>query len=109
MSDFVEIPVSADALLLVERDTGDEIVAAGRVRDVAQAGLATLDDALGGLRAAAERVVCMARDAIEPPQEVTVEFAVQLASEAGVVVARTSATANLKVAFRWELGGGSHE
>ena len=107
MSEFVEIPIASDTVLLVERAAGDEVVAAGRLRDVTQAGLASLDDALAGLRGAADRVVAMAREAAEPPQEVTVEFAVQLATEAGVVVARTSAAANLTVTFRWELRGGS--
>ena len=37
----------------------------------------------------------------ERPSEVAVEFSVQLAAEAGVVIASTSATANMKVTLKW--------
>ena len=38
VSEFVEIPIASDTVLLVERAAGDEVVAAGRLRDVTQAG-----------------------------------------------------------------------
>jgi hypothetical protein len=106
VSEFVEVPVSEHSFLTVERVPTDEIVVAGRLRDLAGEGVASLDDLLSGVRTASERVVDIARDAVHPPDEVTLEFAVQLASEAGVVIARASAAANLKVTFRWSVTGG---
>ncbi|TMR21979.1 hypothetical protein ETD86_13205 [Nonomuraea turkmeniaca] len=107
MRDFVEVPLPDGTVLIVEAEHEPRggVVAAGRLHDVASAATESFDMAINRLQTAAGAVVGRMRHLAQPPSEVTVEFAVKLATQAGVVIANTSAEANLKVTLRWTLDG----
>jgi hypothetical protein len=102
VNEFVEVPVSDGVSLLVETvDIRPGTVPAGRLHDLAESATETFDSAMTRLRVAAGTVVRRMRDMAQPPDEVSVQFAVKLATQAGVVIANTSAEANLSVTLKW--------
>jgi hypothetical protein len=103
MSHFVEVPVNGQQTLVVEVDEPSEgsVVRAGRFRDVTATAVQTLDSAADGIKSAAGAFVTKMRSLEQTPKEIAIEFGVQLATEAGVVIASTSAQANVKVTVRW--------
>ncbi|GAA3216497.1 CU044_2847 family protein [Dactylosporangium siamense] len=110
MKEFVEVPVDEGLGLIVETvEVRAGTVAAGRLHDMADAAVESFDSAMSRVRVAAGTVVRRMRDMADPPDEVTVEFAVKLATQAGVVIANTSAEANLSVTLRWTRDAGQAE
>jgi hypothetical protein len=102
VKEFVEVPLPDGSSLVVESaDIRGGTVAAGRLHDLTKAAAETFDTAMKRLRVAAGSVVKQVRDMPEPPSEVTVQFAVKLATQAGVVIASTTAEANLTVSLKW--------
>jgi cysteine synthase len=103
MSDYVEVRVDDRTILVVEASdlrTGP-VVEAGRVRDLANQAATSFGGAVEALTSAASSVITRAREMEKIPDEVAVEFVIQLAAEAGVVVAKSSATANMTITFTW--------
>ncbi|WP_204042975.1 CU044_2847 family protein [Acrocarpospora phusangensis] len=104
MGDFVEVPLPDGTVLIVEAADQPRVggvVAAGRLHDVASAATESFEMAVTRLQSAAGAIVGRMSGMVQPPSEVTVEFGVKLATAAGVVIASTSAEANLKVVLRW--------
>jgi hypothetical protein len=91
--------------ILVEAADGLEgPVKAGRVGEA-------IRDLPVGLHAALEPVTEAARTALEQlrkagPAQIEVEFGVDLAVQAGVVITRTGANCHLKVTMTWKHGQG---
>ncbi|MFD9949571.1 CU044_2847 family protein [Nonomuraea sp. NPDC059023] len=105
MKEYVEIPLADGESLIVESvEVRAGTVQAGRLRDVAGTATETFESAMTRLRSAADSVVRRMSDMARPPDEVTVGFAVKLATQAGVVIANTSAEANLSVTLKWTAG-----
>jgi hypothetical protein len=104
MPSFVEVPLPNGGSLIVEQDEEEQvgIVRAGRVRDVADMAVESFETAMDRLRSAAEAVNGKMRSMAQPPTDITVEFSVKLGTAVGVVIANTSAEANLTVTLRWE-------
>jgi len=96
-------------MLVVQAEPWEGVVPAGRIRDLQKRGTSTFEDALNGLQAAAQQAISNVLKIANPPREVSVQFGVQLATEAGVVVARATASANMIVTFNWTLGDDRHE
>lgn len=61
----------------------------------------SLQKVLAGVGPAVSGVLDQFRDSTRGPDEVTVEFSVKLAADAGVIIARTSGEANFKVTAKW--------
>jgi hypothetical protein len=61
----------------------------------------TFEEALGKVRSAADAMLASLSGLSTRPDEIAVEFAVQLSAEAGVCIATLGATANFKVALTW--------
>jgi hypothetical protein len=101
MESFVEVTLPGGGSLIVECDSGHSVVQAGRGRRVGELVEETFESALDRVTRAAEAVHRRVAAAPTPPDEVTIEFAINLASEIGVVVATSSASANLKLVMRW--------
>jgi hypothetical protein len=100
---IIEVPVDGQQSIVVdggERPEGS-IVQAGRVRDVTAAAVQSVEMAADGIKAAAGVFVDKLRTLEQSPKEIAIEFGVQLAAAAGVVVAHTTAEANVKVIVRW--------
>ncbi|MGH3899334.1 MAG: CU044_2847 family protein [Pseudonocardiaceae bacterium] len=103
MNEFVEVPLPDGLSLVVETvEIRPGTVPAGRLHDLAESATETFDSAMNRLRAAGGTIVRRMRDMEQPPDEVTVQFAVKLATQAGVVIANTSAEANLSVTLKWD-------
>jgi len=99
--EFVDIQVRNGASLLVEVEERDSVVEAGRAADLAVRGIESFGSAMDAIRDAASEAVERMTAMKDAPTEVTVQFSIQLAAEAGVVVARTAATANMTVSLTW--------
>ena len=60
------------------------------------------EQALAKLKPMCAAIVRQIRDAVEPPEEIEVEFGVKLSAEAGIILTSTSGEANLKVSVTWK-------
>ncbi|MFJ1702058.1 CU044_2847 family protein [Kitasatospora sp. NPDC088346] len=73
----------------------------GQVRQA----VAGFEEALGGVRAAAESALAVFRDGRLHPDGVEIEFGVKLTAEAGALIARTGGEAHLTVRLSWGRDG----
>ncbi|WP_327749910.1 CU044_2847 family protein [Streptomyces europaeiscabiei] len=107
MAPLTRIPLEGGGFLLVEQPAmGDGPVKAGRAGDA-------LRELPGTLQAALEPVTEAARVTLDQlrkarPDEITVEFGVDLAFEAGAVITKSQAGCHLKVTMSWQSGAHNH-
>jgi hypothetical protein len=117
MSPLVEFPLAAGGTILVQVATpgpGDRTdlpadakapVTRGRLRDQAddltERASQTLDAALAAVQPAAESLLSTLTDLSRVPDEISVEFAVELSAQAGAFIATLGSTANFKIALTW--------
>ncbi|MGO4457939.1 CU044_2847 family protein [Streptomyces sp. M-16] len=101
MAPLARIPLDSGGWLLVETSaaTPEGPVKAGRVTDAIQKLPASLEEALVPVSAAAQATLTQLRKA--HPDEITVEFGVDLAVEAGAVITKSGAHCHLKVTVQW--------
>ncbi|MFJ9924914.1 hypothetical protein SAMN04490357_2850 [Streptomyces misionensis] len=64
----------------------------------------TFEDALDGVRAAAEAALRVFRDGALRPDSVEIEFGVKMSAEAGAIIAKGSAEGQLTVKLSWSPG-----
>ncbi|WP_320773270.1 CU044_2847 family protein [Streptomyces sp. CRN 30] len=64
----------------------------------------TFEDALEGVRAAADAALRVFRDGTLRPDSVELEFGVRLSAEAGAVIAKGTAEGHLVVKLNWSPG-----
>jgi len=102
MKKFVVYPLEDGGSVVVEVDepTSGLVPAASHGQVVAQA-QEGFDDALEAVRPIASKLLDTLRDLAEEPDEVAVEFGINLGFKAGVVIASGSTGANFKVALKW--------
>ncbi|MET7295607.1 CU044_2847 family protein [Streptomyces griseoloalbus] len=81
-------------------------VKAGRVGDAVRELPVTLEGALEPITQAAHATLSQLRKA--RPDEITVEFGVDLAFEAGAVITKSQAGCHLKVTVSWKDDGSGH-
>jgi hypothetical protein len=62
----------------------------------------SFEKAIGRIRPAAEAILIALTSLADAPDEVAVEFGIELSAEAGVVIANVGSTANFKVALTWK-------
>jgi hypothetical protein len=74
---------------------------ASRASDALVAATRTFEDALGGVRRAAEVALREFRDAALGPDQIELEFGVKLTAEAGAVIAKTGGEGQLTVRLTW--------
>ncbi|MGW1173574.1 CU044_2847 family protein [Kitasatospora sp. NPDC002543] len=100
---LARVPLDGGGSILVEAvDGAAGPVKAGRVGDAVRDLPASLGSALEPVTDMARTVLRRLRDA--GPAEVEVEFGVDLATEAGVVITKTSANCHLTVRMVWRKG-----
>jgi hypothetical protein len=104
MTRLVEFPLRDGGSVLVQVDD----VAAGPVtrglRDrsvVSEQAQHTFEDAIGRVQPAAQSLVSRLRALADAPDEVGLEFGLELSAEAGAFIASASSTANFKVTLTW--------
>ncbi|MFJ1666292.1 CU044_2847 family protein [Streptomyces bottropensis] len=104
MAPLTRIALDDGGYLLVEQSAmGDGPVKAGRVGDAVRELPGTLQGALEPVTEAARATLDQLRKA--RPDEITVEFGVDLAMEAGAVITKSQASCHLKVTMAWKSDG----
>ncbi|MEU3920937.1 CU044_2847 family protein [Streptomyces sp. NPDC029004] len=102
MSALMEFTTDGGAQVVVEIDRhtpGAKLVRRGE-NSLAQAGR-SLDEALQGIRSAAESALNVFREGSLKPDAVELEFGVKLTAEAGAVIAKTAVEGHLTVKLSW--------
>jgi hypothetical protein len=97
MRRLVEFPLQGGGEVLVDTSTGPVTRSWGDRRVTKQADQ-TFEAAIGRIEPAARALLSRLRDL---PDEVAVEFGLQLSVEAGAFIAAASSTANFKVSITW--------
>jgi hypothetical protein len=108
VSVLVAVPVTEldGAVLLVEADRGDIpgelVLASPQLGEVAAKAARTLSDSLAQL----EPMLRVVKDrlAASSPDAFAVEFGVKFGGETGIILAKGSAEANLKITMSWNRG-----
>ncbi|MEE1829420.1 CU044_2847 family protein [Streptomyces sp. SP17KL33] len=107
MAPLTRIPLDGGGSILVEQAaTLDGPVKAGRIGDAVQEIPVTLQGALEPVTVAAQAALDQLRKA--RPDEITIEFGVDLAFEAGAVITKSQASCHLKVTVSWKSDGSIH-
>ncbi|MGW7008138.1 CU044_2847 family protein [Streptomyces sp. NPDC054933] len=108
MAGLARIPLEGGGSVLVETTAAlDGPVKAGRVADAIHEFPASLQAALRPVSATARAVLHQLREA--GPDEVEVEFGVDLAVQAGAVITKSEANCHLKVKVTWKNGDGDQD
>jgi hypothetical protein len=109
---LVEFPLDEGGSVLVEVD--DSLVGGrgptrgGRgAAELTVSASETFQEALARIQPAALAVIARLRDQVDPPDDVELEFGVQLSAEFGAIVAKASGDANFRVRMRWSGRGAS--
>jgi hypothetical protein len=111
MPDMIEFRLeSGDSVLVAVDDTsGEEVVTRGwgddRGRRAASRANETLEAALAKVRPVADAVLESLSGLASRPGEITVEFAIQMTSEADIYIAKLGAAASFKIAMTWRPDG----
>ncbi|WP_460065229.1 CU044_2847 family protein [Streptomyces sp. YKOK-I1] len=102
MDGLVEFRTDDGAVVSVEaaadRRPGSRLVARG---DGTVQAARTFEDALEGVRAAAESALRVFRDGTLRPDAVEIEFGVKLSAETGAIIAKGTAEGHLVVKLAW--------
>ncbi|WRZ62251.1 hypothetical protein OG534_37900 (plasmid) [Streptomyces sp. NBC_01294] len=107
MAALTRIPLDGGGCILVEQPAEwDGPVKAGRIGDAVRELPVTLEGALEPVTEAVRATLGQLRRA--GPDQVTVEFGVDLAVEAGAVITKSQAGCHLKVTVSWQGDGSGH-
>ncbi|WP_327265607.1 hypothetical protein OG444_33335 [Streptomyces sp. NBC_01232] len=107
MAPLARIPLEGGGYVLVEApDTAEGPVKAGRISDAIHDLPETLQEALGPVTEAARVALDQLRKA--RPDDITVQFGIDLSVAAGAVIAKTGAGCHLTVTMAWRGGDPGH-
>lgn len=102
---FMELPFDDGSLKVDVTHQVQGVQPVGRTQDlVGRLDAKALEAGLERVRDLAGEVLGRMRDAVDPPDVVTVEFGVTLSAKMGVVLAESSGEAHLKVSAEWRRG-----
>lgn len=73
----------------------------GRTDSVVTKATQSLEEVIGSIGPADRGIVKQLHEATDWPVEVSVEFAVKLSAESGVIIARAGGEANFRISLRW--------
>ena len=110
MGRLVEFPAEDGSAVLVEvsdRSTG-VVVRGIHGPSVSERAQRTFEDAIYRVQPAMHAVVSHIQSAAQSPDEVQVEFGLNLHAEAGAFIAAASATANFTVTLTWRRNESRH-
>jgi hypothetical protein len=105
---LVEFSLADGASVLVEVRDGapDGPVTRGlRQEEVVEQTGHTFEHAIGRIQPAAQAIIDKLRSMSDAPDEVSVEFGLELSAEAGAFIASASTAANFKVSLTWRRSG----
>jgi hypothetical protein len=105
---LVEFPLDQGGSVLVEVD---EPLASPTMRGLGKDGLSlveradkTFDEATAAVAPAARSLVAQLRSIGDPPDEISIDFGVQLSAQTGAFIASVAAQANFNVSMTWRRG-----
>jgi hypothetical protein len=105
MKHLVEFSLDQGGSVLVEVNeptTGPVTRGLGRDRaDLVDKAEKTLEDATAAVTPAARSLITRLRSIEDPPDEVAIEFGVQLSAQTGAFIASVAAEANFTVSMTW--------
>jgi hypothetical protein len=105
MKRLVEFPLEQGGSVLVEVDetpAGPAVRGLGKDRPtVVERADKTFEEATAAVVPAASSMIARLRAAADPPDEVGIEFGVQLSAQTGAFIASASAGANFRVSVTW--------
>jgi hypothetical protein len=105
MRKLIEYPLQGGGTVLVQvEDASTGPVTRGlreRAKDMAQRSSQTFEEATQSVTPAAETLISRLKRVEHPPDEIGLEFGIQLAAEAGAFIASAAAEANFKVSLTW--------
>jgi Trypsin-co-occurring domain 1 len=99
MSEYLTLRTEAGEIVLVETEDGQGRAPAARERIEEADG--TLESRLGQLKRVLWSAAATLRDMPRRPDRLTVEVGAKFVAGAGVIIARTSAEASIKVVAEW--------
>ena len=103
MAEVVRFELEGGGSVLVEMGGGEPgIVRASRLSEVARTAQVSFEAALSGVRDAAASALRTFKDIPQPPDEVAVEFGVELNAQAGALIAQAGAGSHLQVTLTWK-------
>jgi Trypsin-co-occurring domain 1 len=102
---LIEFPLEDGGSVVVEAEgPAGEVVRGLHPSDVPIQTKETFEAALARVQPAAIAIVNRLRGLADAPDEIEVEFGVQLSAELGAFVAKASADANFRISLRWQRG-----
>ncbi len=105
MGQLVEFSLNDGSTILVEvhetTRTGGPVTRDFRGDQVTERARHTFEDAVQRIEPAAQAIITRLREMAQAPDEVLVEFGLDLHAEAGAFIAAASAAANFKIAMTW--------
>lgn len=108
MKRLVEFPLEQGGSVLVEVDevpAGPVMRGLGKDRlAVAERTNKTFEEATAAVTPAARSLIARLRSIDDPPEEIGIEFGVQLSAQTGAFIASVAAEANFKVSMTWRRG-----
>jgi hypothetical protein len=109
MGQLVEFPLVEGGSILVEvrepvRLSGQPVVRGRGAEEVTDRARQTFEHAVQRVEPAAQAIVTRLSSMAQTPDEIHVEFGLDLHAEAGAFIAAASATANFTVALTWHGG-----
>jgi hypothetical protein len=111
MEQLVEFPLASGGSVLVQvtEHTVGTVTRGLKGGEVVERAQQTFDEAVGRIRPAVESVIAQLRSLAETPDEVHVEFGLDLHAEAGAFIAAVSTTANFTVGLTWRRSAVSEQ
>ena len=105
MKRLVEFPLDQGGSILIEVDeplAGPVMRGLGKDRSaLVEKADETFEDATAAVTPAARSLIAQLRSIDDPPDEVGIEFGVQLSAQTGAFIASVAAQANFKVSMTW--------
>lgn len=104
MGQLVEFDLDGGGRVLVDvrgSGAGQPVTRGLNTGQVVEKGRQSFEQAVSGLRPAAEVIISRLREMADSPDEVSVEFGLDLHAEAGAFIAAASVAANFKVSVTW--------
>lgn len=111
MAQLVEFPLADGGSVLVEVTKHEAGVVTRGLKgaEVPERAGQTFEEAVSRIRPAVEGVITQLRSLATAPDEVNVEFGLDLHAEAGAFIAAVSTTANFTVALTWHARSAAGE
>jgi hypothetical protein len=104
MAQLVEFPLAAGGSVLVEvtQHEAGPVTRSLKGADVTERARQTFEEAVSRVQPAVEGVITQLHSLAEAPDEMHVEFGLNLHAEAGAFIAAVSTTANFTIALTWQ-------